>query len=1037
MFTKLTIAFSLLAALCFSALTGAAQQSAVTGTVSSTTGELLRGATVSVVGSTVTTLTDSSGHYRLLVPKGATKLGFSYSGYITAHESIEGRNIINSTLASSGDLTQVVVVGYGTQKRKDLTGAVASITAKDIAKAPVPSLDQAIQGRMAGVTVTNDNGDPGGGVSVKIRGVGTVNNTEPLYVVDGVPLTNNANSEIPTAGSNGKVSNPLANINPNDIESIDILKDASAAAIYGVRGANGVVIITTKRGKQGKPRLSLDAYTAAETVPRIDLLKARDYADLMIEMYANAGSPLEPNGDDGPTNLLDPGYVVDRTDWQSAFFKRSSVQNYFLNLSGGTDKTDYSISGGYYSNTGTSVGMGMDRYSLRINSNYRMGRLTIGESVSLSRVKNRRQTFISARSPIRIIAEQAPTVALYNPDNKGGYGGPGPGDGYSRWNPVGLANLTEHYVYRNRIIGSMYADLEIFKGLKYRLNLGGDFEFTKGSNFLHSYYFASGMEQAYPSLQEYNSDVISPLIENTLTYNKKINRHDFSVLAGYTEQTYDFKRVSAFASALQSDDKKTLNTARADAQIAITGIEDAWAIRSFLGRINYAFDDKYLVTANIRRDGSSRFGPGHQWGTFPSFSLGWRVAKEEFMKNIGFISDLKLRGGYGEIGNQEVPPYGFESTLITSANYPLGGVLQGGVTQTNLANPDLEWEITRQSNIGLDAQFLDGKLSLTADYFIKKTTNMILQAPLPGSTGVIDAPYVNAGDVLNKGLELALGYQNSIGDFSYDVSANATFLKNEVTSLGIGIPITGRFPDSDGAVVTVTQKGYAIGSFYGYRMDGIFQTQDEIDAAPAQPGAAPGDVRFKNLNKDNVIDAGDMEILGNPIPKLAYGLSLNAGYKGFDLSIFFQGVNGLDIYNGMRYWTEGMAEVYNHDVAVLKRWTGPGTSNSMPRAVLGDPNFNRRPSDRFLEDGSYLRLKNISIGYSLPQKMLGSLTNGAITGVRIYFTAQNMLTFTKYSGYDPEIGIGYNQGPGTANQGVDYGIQPQPKTVTGGIRITF
>ena len=990
---KLTIAtFIITLLICCSYFTAFAQKS-ITGKVTSQDGDDLYGVNILVKGTRTGTISDKNGMYKIEVPAGLDVLSFSYVGYITRDETIDDRTVMNIVLLpKDSTLSSVVVIGYGTQKKSDLTGAVASISSKEISKSVVNSFEQAIQGKLAGVTITNDAGDPGGGVSVKIRGVGTVNNTEPLYVVDGVPLINNPGSEIPAAGSNGKVSDPLANLNPSDIESIDILKDASAAAIYGVRGANGVIIITTKRGKQGKIKVSFDTYTASETVPEIHLLKASDYADLMIEMYKNAGTPLDSAVDDGPINLLNPSYVKDRANWQDAFFKTGHIQNYFLNLSGATDKVDYSVSGGYYKNTGTAVGMGLDRYSLRVNTNYHLGKITFGESISLSRTGNRRQSFLSARSPIRILAEMAPTIPVYDSSHLGGYGGPGDGDGFGRWNPVGLANLTEHYVYRNDVIGSIYAEWEIFRGLKYKLNLGGDFEFTKGTNFLHSFYFGPGQEQPHPSLMEYHSDIISPLVENTLTYSKRAGNHDISFLAGYTQQSYDFKRVSAFASALQSDDKKTLNTARADAEISITGIEDAWAIRSFLGRLNYMYKDKYLLTANVRRDGSSRFAPAHRWGTFPSFSAGWRLSKEDFMKNIEFISDLKLRGGYGVIGNQEVPPYGFEATLVTSADYSFGGIVQGGVTQTSLPNPDLRWELSKQTNIGLDATLFGGKIQFTADYFIRKTENMILAAPIPGSTGVSAAPLVNAGDVLNHGIEFSLGYQKVEGVFHYSVSANGTFLKNKVTSLGIGVPIEGRFPDADGAVVTVTETGYAIGSFLGYLTDGIFQTQEDIDKHATQPGAAPGDIRFKDLNNDGVIDGNDRTILGNPIPEFSYGLSLNADYKGFDISVFWQGIEGVHIYNGVRYWTEGMAEVYNHDVSVLNRWTGPGTSNTMPRAVLGDPNFNRRPSDRFLEDGSYLRLKNISLGYTLPAHVLNSLGKGVISNIRIYITGQNLLT---------------------------------------------
>jgi TonB-linked SusC/RagA family outer membrane protein len=1016
------------------------QDKSISGFIKSESGESLPGATILVKGTTIGTISNSDGNYSIKVPADKNTLVFSFVGYQLQEVKINGKAIINAILLDESlSISEVAVIGYGTQKRKDLTGAVSTISSEQLSKVPVSSMDQALQGLSSGVAVTSNSGDPGGGVSLNIRGVGTINNTDPLYVIDGVPIVNNSRSEITTAGGSGKTSNPLANINSNDIESINILKDASAAAIYGVRGANGVVVITTKKGKQGKPTVSFESTLSVENIgKKLDLLKARDYADLMIEMYKNAGTPLVKDGD-GPYNVLDPSYVVDRSNWQDAFFKTGIVQNYYLRISGGSEKVDYNFSGGYYKNTSTSVGSGMDRYSLQSNSNYHLGKITIGESISLSRVKNRRSSFLSARSPIRILFEMAPTVPVYNPNNDGGYGGPGDGDGFSRWNPVGLAELTQHYIYRNRVIGSTYAEWEIFKGLKYKLNLGADMVLSNGDNFVPSYFFSTGQQTKYASLKEYSSTEMSPLVENTVNYSRKFKDHNLTVLLGYTQQSYEFKQISAFSNALQSNDKQTLNTARPDGQISVTGIKDEWAIRSLIGRLMYSFKDKYLLTASFRRDGSSRFAPSNRWGTFPSFAVGWRLSDEKFMKDINFISNLKLRAGYGKIGNQEVPAYGFESTLITTAYYPFGGTAKTGATQTSLANKNLHWEVTDQSNIGIDASFFKGRLEFVGDYYIKNTKDIIVQAPVPGTTGIKagNAPYINSGDIQNRGLELSLTYRENKGDFKYEISANGSFLKNEVTSLGIGNPIVGRFPDDGGAVVTTTEKGYAINSFLGYITDGIFQTQAEIDSHAKQPFAQPGDIRFKDLNNDKVIDDKDRTILGNPIPKFSYGISLSASYKSFDLSVLFQGIEGVKIYNGLRYWTEGMAEVYNADANVLTRWTGPGTSNSMPRAVLNDPNMNRRPSDRFIEDGSYLRMKNITLGYKIPETKLKSITRNSISNVRFFITCQNLFTFTKYTGYDPEIGVGFNQGTGVANQGVDYGIIPQAKTALVGINVSF
>lgn len=1001
---------------------------------SSDDGQPLPGVNIVEKGTTNGVVADFEGAFKINVKRNA-QLVLSYIGFRAQTITVNGLSEINITMETDfTELDAVVVMGYGTQRKSDVTGAVSSISADDLTVNPLPSVDQALQGKLSGVVITNDSGDPGGGVSVRIRGEGTIGNSDPLYVIDGVPVVNNSNSEIPFNGQTGKVSNPLANLNPNEIESIDILKDASAAAIYGVRGANGVIIITTKRGKKGEPSFTFDTYMAIQNVKTLDLLKARDYADLIIEMFDNAGEAIDAENE--PTNLLDDSFVVDRADWQDAFFKTGVVQNYNIGLSGASDKVDYSFSGGYHKNDATTVGSGFKRYTLRINSNYTLGKFIFGESISLSRVINRRAPFLAARSQLRTLTKHAPTVAIFNPDNDGGFGGTDLGDGYNRWNTIGLASLTQHFVKRNRIIGNIYGQYEIFKGLRYKLNVGLDAVFTNGNNFVPSYFFSEGQEQKNPSLREYSAEELSPLIENTLTYQKALGEHDFTLLAGLTQQEYSFSRFSAFSDALQSNNLRTLNTSSAAAQVSLAGFDDGWAIRSLLGRINYSYKGRYLFTGNIRRDGSSRFSKDNRYGVFPSFSVGWVVSKENFLKDSEFISNLKIRAGYGELGNQEIPPYGFQSTLITSGNYVFGGVLQSGVTQTTIANKDLKWETSVQKNLGLDVSLLKNRVQFNIEYFIKETKDIILRAPLPGSLGITDLPLVNAGNIENRGLEVFGSYQGSVGEVKFDLSANASFLRNEVKSLGIGLPLEGRFPDIDGPVLSVIREGEAINSFFGHVTDGIFQDQAEVDAHASQSGAVPGDIRFKDLDNNGVVNDDDRTILGDPIPDITYGFSANLQYKGLDLSVLFQGVEGVDIYNGLRYWNEGMAEISNHSTAVFNRWTGPGTTNSFPRAVLLDPNFNRRPSDRFLEDGSYLRLKNITLGYSIPKKVLSTIGGGFINSLRIYASAQNILTFTGYSGYDPEIGIGFNQVQ-VANQGVDYGVVPQPRTILTGIQFKF
>ncbi|MCY4215821.1 MAG: TonB-dependent receptor [Flavobacteriaceae bacterium] len=1008
----------------------------VSGTVTSSEDGLpLSGANIFESGVNNGVVSNFDGEYQITVSTDS-QLIISYLGFENQTIAVNGQDTINIILdVQVGALQDVVVMGYGSQRKRDVTGAVSSISSDQLSANPLTSLDQALQGKLSGVSIINDSGDPGGGVSVRIRGQGTIGNSDPLYVIDGVPVVNNVDSEIPLTGGNGKLSNPLANLNPNEIETIDILKDASASAIYGVRGANGVIIITTKRGSKGAPVFSFDAYTSFQSVNTLELLKARDYADLILEMFENAGEEIDSNNE--PTNLLDPSYVVDRSDWQEAFFKQGMVQNYNLGVSGGTENTDYFVTGGYHKNDATTVGSGFERYTLRVNSNYHLGKFQFGESLSLSRSMNRRAPFLAARSQIRTIIKHAPTIDIYNDENEGGFNGPSEGDGYGRWNTIGLAELTEHYVKRNRIIGNVYGEFEFFDGLSYRLNLGLDAVFTNGSIYRPRYYFSEGFEEPNPTLRDYNTEELSSLIENTLTFNKNFGNHNLTLLAGFTQQEYIFSRFSGFSSALLGNDLRTFNTSSRDAEIVLSGFDDEWAIRSLLGRINYSYQGKYLFTGNIRRDSSSRFSEDNRHGVFPSFSLGWVLSEEKFLKDSKVVNNLKLRAGYGELGNQEIPPYGFQSTLITYANYVFGNSVATGVTQTTLANQDLKWETSTQTNIGLDLAMYQNKLQLSVEYFIKETKDIILRAPLPGSLGITELPLVNAGNIENKGVELTANYRTNMGDLRLELGANATFLENTVKSLGIGLPIEGRFPDGDGSVLQVIREGETINSFIGHVTDGIFQNKAEVEAHANQSNAAPGDIRFKDLDNNGVINDDDRKILGKPVPDLSYGFTASLDYKNIDVSIFLQGLAGLEIYNGLRYWSEGLSEITNHTTVALDRWTGPGTSNTIPRAVLGDPNFNRRASDRFLEDGSFLRLKNIAIGYSIPQRALDRFGNGFVSSLRIYFSGQNLLTFTDYSGYDPEIGIGFNQGVEVANQGVDYGIIPQPKTILVGLQLQF
>ncbi len=1034
----------------------------VTGIVTNaSTGESIIGTNIIIEGTTVGTVTDLNGSYTIEVPEPDVVLRFSYIGFLSKTVPVNGQSIINVSLFEDiMALDELVVVGYGTQKKADLSSSIAVVTPGQLASKPVATFQQALQGLSAGVSVTGNRGAPGEGAVIRIRGAGSVNNTNPLIIIDGIPAEG------------------TSSIIPDNIESVQILKDAAAAAIYGSRGANGVILITTKRGKPGKPQLSFDYYYGVQSAWRLmDLLNAEDYCKLANETNYNAAA-------EGPAVTRDPYNTKYNTDWQDAMFRTAPIQKYSLSFSAGNESNNHFLSMGYFSQDGIMIGTSYKKYYATVNNDIKFGRFKIGESLALSYDNKENEPSSGSRSQIEQILKMTPTMPIYDSANLEGFAGPSNEDGHDGANPVGVANTHIGIDKNIEILGNIYGDLEILKGLNFISRLGVDVINGEQSYLLKAHEMGDAGGVGQTSLDITHKNKISIIFENTLSYSRDFGKHSITALIGYTAEQRANKYIFASRTGFSSSDMSLhagLTNIMNDGQRYESGL------LSQLARIEYGFADKYMLTANVRRDGSSKFGSNYRYGIFPSVSAAWRISKENFLAGSTIVSDLKLRSSYGTIGNQDIGDYGYESSLNSYFRYNFNNKLVIGIAPDNFANADLHWETTVMTDIGLDVGILQNKLYLTADYYNKKTKDMLIQLTIPKSAGLVDqVPYQNAGSVLNRGFEFSITYKKYDGKFNYAVTGNFGYLHNEVLSLGEGgIPIiTGRV-ETQTSGISITDVGLPIGSFYLYRTNGLFQTNDayknakgqwvvynqpyytiirptKVDTYYFQGMAKPGDVRYKDLNGDNILNDKDREFAGSPIPKYEYALNLTADYLGFDLNLFFQGVYGNKIYNENRVWTEGMFGVWNGSVKTLDRYRAEevyittttedgreiteyypvNTDTDVPRAILKDPNKNAlKGSDRFLEDGSYLRLKTLTLGYSIPESISSRLK---ISKLRIYFTTQNLLTFTKYTGYDPEIGsapIGDSDDQANPRinlvRGIDNGYYPQPRTIIGGLQITF
>ncbi|PRY16351.1 TonB-linked SusC/RagA family outer membrane protein [Pontibacter ummariensis] len=984
------------------------QGTEVRGRVVGPDGAGVPGATVVVKGTTTGTATDMNGNFTLNVPSGNGTLVVSFIGYKTQEVPINNRSTVNVSLAvDTKALEEVVVVGYGTQERADVTGAISSVTGEAMERVPTPTVAQQLQGQVPGVQVTANSGSPGAGSSIRIRGAGTIGNNNPLYVVDGVQVEGNINY-----------------LNSNDIATIEILKDASATAIYGSRAANGVVVVTTKKGKAGSPEINFSGYRGWQTPWRqLDMTNAAEYAALDNLARQAANIPTNPA-------WANPEALGEGTDYQEELFRTAPISNYQLSWSGGSDNSTFYVSAGYFQQDGIVIGSDFERYTFRINTDHKIGeRVKIGNTLLLSTTDESlipNNTDLNTGVLSRGI-RQLPTVPVRNPD--GSFAGPTSNFEGESENPVWLA-LESYNTDRNyRVLGSVYGEVEIVEDLVFRSNFNLDFNYFRNKNFDPAYAIGNRINNAN-SLSVNNSTFTGWQWSNLLNYEKTFGLHEVSVLAGIEaqENRYEnnFARGGGF---LKNDEIQFLNQATKD--FFVSGGANESAIFSQLARVNYSYADKYLLTASVRRDGSSKFA-NNRYGVFPSASVGWRLSEEGFFRdNVDFVSNLKLRASWGETGNQNIfsnyPTYG---VIVGDGRYALGEtqIQVPGFYQAVQVNPDIRWETTVQTNFGLEAGFLSNKITFSADYFIKTTEDLLLQLPIPSSTGP-GAAFTNAGSIRNRGWELALGYRNMDHEFGYSFNLNFTTIDNEVLDLG-GLVLT------EGN--SRTQEGLPIAQFFGFETAGIIRTQEQLnEVQPIQPDAELGDIIFVDRNGDGQITGDDRTFIGNPLPDFTAGFTGEFTYKNFDLNFLFNSSFGNDIWSAISLYGYSADPGNKFSVLINNTFTPENPDAEFPRLIAGDPNNNLRPdSDRWIRDGSYIRLKNLQLGYNVPTAFS---SKAKIDRLRVYVSAANLFTWTRYDdGFDPEIGSArflQGQSNSVLEIGVDRGIYPQSRTFLVGVNI--
>jgi TonB-dependent starch-binding outer membrane protein SusC len=1034
---------------------GVWQNKVVTGTISDAmTGELLVGVNIVIKGTTTGAVSDINGNFSLEIPDQETILRITYIGYLTEEITVrQGSNITVRLVPSIEMLESVVVMGYGTQKERNVTGSVSHMRSDDIREMAVTSLDQTMQGRMAGVVITQNSSAPGGSVTVRVRGATSGTSNEPLYVIDGVPIYNdNSLSAALSPSGGGQPQNVLASLNPSDIESITVLKDASATSIYGSRGANGVVLIQTRRGKAGETRVSFESYYGMQQISkRYDLLNAAQFAALSNEAARASGFPIYMGGDDYFNEVIafsDPDFIQRRmgngTDWQDEILQTAPMQNYQLSISSGTEKGNYALMAGFYDQKGIIKSSDYKRYSLRLNSNYTISpNIRFGSSVAMARSNSNLIPTDGMEGSGSIIAPALSYIPVINPRRENGTITSGvPGYFANLNNPIAPIELNEMNTIINRITGNLFTEISLPANLTYKINFGFDYNDNTGNLFV-PHIVRNGFDSKLTERSRLNITENMWLLENTLNYTPELSdNHNLELLAGYSAQ--DFHREWTYI-LRKNFPVTSLNTFASSLEVDNTtgGSYSEYALLSMFGRVNYNFKEKYLSTFTLRRDGSSRFGKENRYGIFPAFSAGWRLSDETFLNDINWLSNLMLRYSYGISGNQEIGNYNATAQLSTDVAYGFSRHLPFiGAWPLSIPNPLLRWEETAQGNIGTDIGILNDRFEITMDFYRKVTSDVLINMRPLMLMGYSDSYWLNAGTIENKGFELLLSGR-LISGVNLRWLADLSFSTNQNTVISFPGGEDGYIYESQfngRAGITFLKNGSPLGNFYGYKTDGVFMNQQEVDAhvneigLPIQPFAQPGDIRYVDIDGDGRITSADRTIIGNAMPDFNLGFSNRITWRQLELSAFIYAQVGNDIFNFTRYYLEGMHGDRNQTTNTLNRWRSedePGDGKT-PRAVRVDKNDNWQLfSDRWIEDGSFIRLKNITFSYTLPKSLVNHLN---ISNCKLSITGQNLFTFTGYSGFDPEIS---SNAQSAYFPGYDQGAYPLAKSVIFSLSVTF
>lgn len=1017
------IAFTWL--LCIFSICAYAQQITVSGTVTDADDNPLIGAAVVVVGTTDGVITDFDGKYTIKANSGQS-LKFTYVGYQEQVVKVDGRSVINVKLLEGELLDEVVVIGYGTVKKSHLTGAVSSVSGKDLQAAVARDAASALQGRITGVTVSGTNGQPGSGMTINIRGISSLSSTTPLYIIDGVYGDINL-------------------VDPNDIQSLEVLKDASAAAIYGSRAANGVVLITTKGGRQDMAtRVEVNAYTGIQNVSKkLDVMDAEQYRDFCRQYSINQ-------------NVAEvTGWKGKGTDWQDEVYEQAAVSKVSLNVSGGSKTATFNVSGSYLNQDGIVKTTGYEAWNLRskntfafLNNHVRVG------STFLMKFWKKDYDDLSFTSLVNTV----PMQQVYDYDNShNGHWAITPSWAKAGDNPVGWLEAYDRQRHGIDLLLNGYAEVDLFlKGLKYKFNVGINKYTRRSYNYLEPYYFSNASQNEYSQLSESTDWENDWLIENTLHYDNNFGKHSLNVVAGYSAQRNNSRGFSASTQGMPDD----IFVIGAGVASKSSAGGSAWAnsLVSLFGRAMYSYDDRYMASVSIRHDGSSKFADGHKWGTFPSASIGWNIMNEDFFKDLKkTFNELKFRASYGVLGNLNgIGNYATQSTVHAGLNGVFGSQwVTGGINGYSWSSPlNTTWEQTKTVDVGIDLGLWNNKLTLSADYYIQKTQDMLLSVPQPGSFGLSGSPTMNAGDVENKGFEIAINHKNTVGELYYHVGVNASFLSNELTKVNCLRQEWGGYDPHGGGTVTYAKPGYPIGGFWLVKTDGIFQSQAEIDAyvkdgQKIQPNAQPGDLKFVDYDGDGTIsNVDDKQYCGSAMPKMSLGVSLGLEWKGIDLNMFFDGQFGHKIYNALPYYTVKKEGIGNYLASMANAWRTDNTNTDVPRFIgpsdiegstTDNNGTNWAITDRWLEKGDFLRLKTLELGYTLPKAWT---TKAHMQNVRVYTAMDNLFTITGYTGYTPDLGFNdgdgaSGSGSGVMSRGCDDGRYPLARTITFGLQVTF